>query len=799
MEILYINNDKQHKRLPNYLNIQSTSVTIYNQTLDTFGISVLQGEADIYSVHIDDVTNEPVVTKITSPTQSFNNGTNYQYTIYPKNKDVLIRCQNGLTQEEINFQFEFVPYTQPEHYDTILTNRDLPSYDELERCIVFVGQYDTTDLVARMLLDANDILRYKGNILGITKFLNFVGFPNGSFDLYREYKKPNGQTTFNPDKKTDIPTGYYGLLIRDYYSVDPPLTRKNLPNLRNLINQNTDAFIDKLRESFAIAMRYFTLPEQDISFIGIETSSNGMGFVSVTGNTTMIVETNPHVFRRSIDINISNHETSELKTYLVKHNYQQTNTNIPVVNKSEVKYITSSPVIRDIMVIDQEVYDDIESFDLDSGVARLFGYINHIDIKSPDTYVQITITSPDNMFINLLIPKQYVGDGGLYIPYMCTQSGRFNVEVRIWDRHNNMEVYNYQYVCSSTVLNAKFDLYTSHELIAQNDVTLDVDTTTEITNNSVNYVLPLNMVPENLSEYYDVPFVFPEVRKLTNFKRYRTKALNPNYSVDSLTETIPVDYIDNYQHIISIPLKGVFVNGNYQLVIRPKSISKELSESGNYFPLDDVYNHPNNFEFDELFVTVLDIVNDDSVIVKHLFITTKTSSIDITRETFDLGILNIQTNAVTPIYDFEDLTETKIQVNYDYPLFHREILPALQTLVWPIFDEAWKPISTVKSLFTRLTKLSETLSNSKILHFGDYIMATIDTDTITNQKDITWKVLNSFTNEVIYTSKDGSLKFQINERTVYTIILEMTIDNLIAQDRYVIDARNVITSFKFQY
>ena len=581
------------------------------------------------------------------------------------------------------------------------------------------------------------------------------------------------------------------MIIRDYYEVDPPLTRKNLPNLRNLISDDIDSFVDKLKESFAIAMRYFTLPEQDISFIGFETSSNGMGFLSVASNTNMIGGINPQLFYKSIRIDINNHETSTLYTSIVRRNIQ-TATN--VVYKSEVKYIPISSVIRDIMVINQEVYDDIEDIQLDSGINRIFGYINHIHIVSPSSYVEVQITGVDNMFINLLIPKQFVGDGGLYIPYLSTQSGRFKVEIRIWNLHNNMEVFNYEYVCSDSVVNASFDVYSSHELIESNSITLDVDSSSEVTTNNINYVLPLGQVPTDLVDYYTVAYTPNNVRHLTNNKRYRSTTLNYNYSVDSLTETIPVDFIDNYHHILGIPLTDDILTKSPQLVLRPKSISKTLSESGDYFPLTDVYSHSLNFEDDELFVTVLDITIDElGTIQKHLFITTKSSSIDMIPELFDLGILT-DDGVVVSIYDMPDLTSSRIQVNYDYPLFHREIEPSDITLTWPLYDETWKPISIVKSLFPRLVPVE-----SKLLYYGDYILAVIDTDTIVNHKNITWKVLNAFTNEVLYTTNDASLKYQINENTVFTIQLVITIDNIISQEQYTIDARNIVSSFNFRY
>lgn len=791
MNISYIVKDKP-ERLPNFLYIINDSITIFNETGETFGISISVGEAIIYSV--DTSTIEPT----TKQSNQFSNVTNNCYTIYPTVKDIMITV-SSLSGEQINYQIECVPFNEPQHYKDSIDNRNLPTYDELQQCIIFTDEYDKTNMVARMLLDANYLLKHKGNIIGIRKFLNFVGFPDSTFDLYREYKQPNNTKTTNPNKLVDVPTGYYHLIIRDYVlNESEPYTRKNLPNITNLINQSIDEFIDKLRLSFSVAMKYFTLAEQDISFIGIQTASNSMKFQSVAGNMNMITELNPQLFNNNIIIDCKNYYESDNFKYLIQHNIQSEDN---VIYKSEVKYHNTTDDVYDIFLIDEEIFDDVymDGYDSFTDLKRIFGVINHLLITSPNTYATVDISGIDNRFLNITIPKQWIGEEPLDIKFLCTQSGKYSITVTICDKHNNTEVYEYIFEISNTIINARFDVFTSHKVTDDkfNRITSDIMANSLVTYITDNYILPLHTIPDNLLEYYNKDIRSEAVRYMTNIKPYMAPRINTNYAVDILTETIPVDYIDNNLQVISFPISDDVV----ELVIRPKSIDKNLNENGPYMSLDSLYNHPNNFEPNLLFSTVMMVyMNDEDYnndkLTKAIFISTTEPGIDINYDLFDLA-LKYKDGTVKSIYELYDPnTVVNVAVNHDFPLFHRLEPNEIESnkLVWPKFVyNIDKPQDSpiIKTLFTRLNKVSD-----GILRMGDFIVGVIDGSTIVNEYNLSWKVYNSFTGEMLYNTNNYSLKYRINENTVYTIVLEIVINNIVNQEKYTIDARNIVASFK---
>lgn len=782
MKLIYINSDLEPKQLPNYIEIRENNITIFDNNNTNFGIEILVGDAQIYSVLNGNI----------SQSNSFNNDINSAYTIYSNTSELLI-CFIDLNGNKINHQIYFNVFEQPSHYDDLITNQNLPDYDELKECIIFTDEFDKTNLVARMLLDANKLMRYKGNILGIKKFLNFVGFVDGSFRVNREYKTPNGTITYTPDKLTDKPTGNYSVWIDNYIVKNDKYTPKNLPNITNLINdESIDDFIDRLRKSFVIAMKYFTLSEQDISFIGFESITNSERFISVAGKMNMIIEINPQLIAKYVSINMKNHFTSELFDYVIRENIGQNNT----LYKSELKYkdVINDGVVRDIFFITDEIYDD-ENNQLTMDFKRIFGVANHLTIQSPNTYIQVEITSKTNNFLSLISDKQFVGDSGLNLSYICTQSGEFTVKIIIWDLHNNREVYEYNYTVDNKVINARFDVFTSHELITKNKIDIDITSSSVVSRLTDNIVIDMDDVPDNLDEYYDV--LNPTIRRrLTNNKSYKLPPINSNIALDNLTD-LPINYIDNFLEIITFPID---ITKYKEVVIRPKSIDKFLSENGAYFRLDDVFNHKDNFEYNNIFTTVLDIVDRDdmSKVTQYLFITATETGVEFILKSYDIGVLD-SNNMVTSIYDMPEFRHKKLPVNYDFELFHNNE----NTLNYPrIFD---KPIAVIESLYPKLLNINDTSnlnntdSKSKILKYGDVIVATIDLDTIVGEINLLWKIYNSFTNELVYSTNDYSLKYRINENAIYTIELTLEIDTLVTIERYIIDAKNIVSSFKFDY
>lgn len=785
MNVLYINSDLEPKHLPNYIEKRENNITILSNNGQHFGIKILVGDADIYSVKMDS-KNEPIIDK----SKSFNNDTNNSYTIYNITEELLI-CLTDLHGNKVNHQIHFNVYEQPLHYDDFLYNEHLPNYDELRECILFTDEFDKVNLVARMLLDSNKLMINKGSIKGIKKFLNFVGFEDETFNVNREYITPLKTKTFTPNKLTDKPTGYYSVWVNNYTQLnDEKYTSKNLPNVINLIqDESIETFLDKLHKSFSIAMKYFTLAEQDISFIGFETLTTSERFLSIAGNATMFLDYDVHVFRRDVHINMKCYNNSQLFDYVIQENI---GTN-PTLYKSEVKYLdVSQNNVEDseLFLIDDEVYDD-EQDKLTFDHKRIFGVAYHIDIDSPNTYIQVEIIGISNRFLYMNIDKQFVGDSGLKVKYICTQSGEFQVKITIWDLHNNREVYLYDYNVHNRIINARFDVFTSHELNGENGIIMDISSSSNISTITENYTLKLDSVPNNLSDYYNIASSISDTsvitRYSTNNRAYKLKPINSNIGLNNLTD-LPIKYIDNFLNIITFPIDTKLYT---DILIRPKSLDKKLSSNGGYHSLIEVYNHPNNYEYDNLFVSVMDIWEDETMTKssEYMFISTTESGIEIYKDLYDIALLTNKGKIVS-IYDMKDLRKKNIPINYDFDLFHTK----QHNLNHPkVYD---KMISKIESLYPKLLNIKMQSNNkSKSLKFGDVIVASIDTDTIVGEINMNWKLYNSFTGELVYNTNEYALKYRINETALYTIVLEMEIDSIVTVDRYTISADNVVSSF----
>lgn len=761
------------------INPISKSNSFFLRSFQLFSITII--ESTISNNAIYSVKENPNYTSqddlfIIDKEKSFD-AVNFAYTLFIEN-DCTILISTETESKLLNIKFVDIQEEQ-EIYSDLLINNNLPTFEILEPAIVSKNK---AELIKRLLLDFKYLINKKGTKVGITKFLNLIGFDPLSIKVYEEFETPSGTLTTSPNKLEDIKTGNYHVLF-DNYKVNPndKWTNKNLPK-RILNIEDLEEFFKSLWYALTIANTYFTLPEQDINFFGINYSANSERFLSIAGNTSITNYQDIHNFRKKIRIKLFNQlsfgENPDI-VYLV-NNKLQFNSDI---NKSSVRTYNDSPLslVNEIELIDRELFNG-EPIDSDIDITKidtLFANIIHIHIHSPNTYLNYKIegiTSPlsviksDNKELLTSFDKKLI--------LLTKVNGKYKITIDIFDLHNNRERYIYEYELSNK--NSKISLIAYNSSVVNeniiNKLTVDNESPWFVSAVTPNYILNQNDIPTELTDYYEKDITGLILQYLNNNKGFNLQKLNGNFSVDSATDTIPVDFLDNYLSIFTTPYQS-----NKTLKIRT---------------FDDYSRLPILKDYTEeplLFVTVLDI-SIDSVIEPYLFITTIEAGIDITKNIFDLVLIDENDN-VESIFDIVGNLTKDIPVNFDFPLFFREsdLVPAF--INHPIIDPAalYTELPTIKSIYPRLVNMAVDGNNQDVysLKMGDVVMCIPDDKYISGNYNIKWTVTNGFTNAVIYESDDYMLKFRINEATIFNIKLEFLIDNIL----FTVFKKSLVSSF----
>lgn len=780
---------------PISINCISKTNSFFFRSYQLFSVEIIENNISdnlIYSVTENPTPSGPDDLFIISSAKSFSN-VNFGYTLYITEncKIKVVGIDNTERFFNIIYQPDNVLSNEQEHYDDLLTNNNLPNYTELEPAII---SEEKADMIKRLLLDFKHIISKKGTKEGITKFLNLIGFNPESIKVFDVYKTPNNSETLSPNKLQDIKTGYYHVLYDNWIiDDDEPYTIKNLP--KRIININDlDEFFKKLWYAIVLANKYFTLPEQDITFFGLSNSVNIEKYFSVAGNTSIINFIDVHNFRKKLHIDIYNHEDFVNKTYLVRNNLQ---INLDTYN-TEIKYLKdSTPPNDELYLVDLEIFDDYIPEDIDQlQIKSIFGNLLHLTIDSPNTYCEYIIEKIDNEFTKIVSDKIWLDDI-LHLRIVSKLSGNYKVTIFIYDIHNNREKYTFNYTISNDISRIDFDVYNSTNLL-ENDLSTDIESSwlitdlEQISNQTTNtYILPLSNVPLSLDTYYEQDLIGLSLRYLFQNERLRLPKINQNFIVNRATETIPVDYMDNFLHVVAIPY-----NPDYKLQLR---CVNDLTQKIEFLDYHNALAYTSNP--DKLFITIMDILNTDTdELNPFIFISTIEAGIDIIQQTYDLFFVNKNdANDKYSIFGINELTQAKIPVNYDFPLFFRTstLVSNLDFVSYPTYiqfvDENtdYTTLTTIKSIYPRLINIKSN-QNTYDVKLGDIIFCRTNPIYITNHTDIKWTVLNSFTDEEILTSNDYVLKFRVEENIIYTIILEFIIEGI----TYTINKKSIQSSFE---
>ena len=809
-------------------------LTFFFYSYEKLTVKVIEGPGILFSV--ENKNNQ----LIANSDYSFSN--NLSYTLYNNGGNTKISVTNSSGNIEI-FEFIYKPDNvlsdSQEHYNDLLINHYLPTFEELEPALI-PGTVKS-DLIKRLLLDFKDILRSKGTKKSIEKFFYFVGFLKEQIKVVEEYRKNKSNPdddltqkellswviskniTTNPDKTVDTKTGNYHVLFNNWNDNNQngiqDVNEKNMP-FRPFSQENFDLFFESLKYAIALANKYFTLVEQEITFFGITMNVNIPMYQSITSSMNQIFEYDLNAFRKNIHIDLYyNYVTTgynKTPYYLVKNCLQKDKK----AYRSEIKYTEHQSIAKnnnELFLVEKEYADNeiytgpIEIF------KRTFGNILHLNIESPNTYVQITIENLHNEFVKLIIPKQYI-ETNIHVEFLNACIGNYKIIVEFWDTYNSYEKYWYFYDIEDDVRLLDIDLITSLKITDNqviNNLNLDIDSGTITTAETDNFILPLDKIPNSLKQYFYQNKNIPNIKYLSKTTVTDTKHLfilpeiNKNFKVNKVTETIPVTHTDQWFEFIVFPCDNETLNKLILVLYDAEnSVYKNIYLNTIDFELDPV--------FDKLFIRKLQIYENESDIEtkQYLFISAIETGINLYKDTFDIRIAeehdetkivetkifnfdtldyDIITEEVIEhiietqsIYDIQTLIRKQIPVNFDFPLFpYNKDIDNNDY----VFSSITNTFPIVKSIFPRLQK-----NNIDLMYLGDIIIARLNSDTIVNETDITWTLKDEFNGSVLYTTNDYTLKYRLKENTIYTIECLFSING----NQYKIERTGIISSWKMK-
>lgn len=688
-----------------------------------------------------------------------------------------------------------------QHYNDLLVNYFLPKWEELEPAIFDINSPNAKrEIIKRMLLDFRKIICYKGTIESIRLFFKFVNLKNVL--LFEEYAHKNQDGTItktvNPNRLTDWKTGDYHVIMKNYEQEDgyAGYDRKNMP-IRKLYVRDWDEFFEKLIIAITLADKYFTLPEQEISFFGIQFSSNAHLYFPIQMWGQKVYKWFPHNFQRNINIDILRYYNENTVSYLVK-NKKQIST---ITYMSEVKALIENMVESNILFfVNEEIHDDkpLDNNENINNYYSYFGNILHLKITIPgQKYIRVYIENSIKPEINLVFEKQLIGDISkeetlLELLLSTVEFGTYNIRIDVWDMWNNRETYNYVYEVSAQKHEIDFETFSSIVVKEeQNDLTLEPSSPSVrsiFSSEIINYVLDQKDVPEDLSNYYDVNINEAKISKeLTENKVYVLPDFNTNWILDEVTDTLPLEYLDSWIDVLTLPydvtkeLKLRIYNGNTckDEIIDYDKISEYFSDTT-----------------DNIFVTLLDITiereSGETYTMPYYFLTSTSVGIDM-EKFYDFVLVDKTTGDVKSIYEDTNFKKRRLPINYDIELFCRksEVIPDFKHYISGV-DAMSGETKLLKSVFPRLININDDESAGNLVEFGDVILCRLDKKYVTDYSDIQWNLRNSFTKEIILSTTDESLKYRIDELNVFDVEVKFTIKG----QNFTIYKESLFTSYR---
>lgn len=351
----------------------------------------------------------------------------------------------------------------PEHYNTLITNKHLPDNPTILNCVVDKERYM---ILGKLLLEFKNIMRYKGTITTVQKFLNFIGFKH--ITLYDEFRNKDGSLTLTKNLDS-IKTGYYHVIYEhDYSSPDNGFDRKNFPI--TLRDDNVVDFIDILWDAIKVAKKHFMIPEQDISFFGINFTTNVGRFLSIAQNTYAhhYTDSSYYIYDKetfNIDVFIKNKFDV---SYVIKDCMNVDN--MRIIDNQEVKLIPVdiTTVNQDVFYVQHEINDEnLDEIDTNGELLVFnakYGTILNLDFLVPGKYMNYELINTDNPLVIIKKDdKQFINEryqNRIFI----SRPGKYKLTIDFYNEHNNRERFFYFFTVNKESHKLDYEEFSSGKL-----------------------------------------------------------------------------------------------------------------------------------------------------------------------------------------------------------------------------------------------------------------------------------------------------------------------------------------------
>lgn len=780
-------------------------------------------ECSIYSC--TDVNTQPV------NSTKFVNLENYGYTVFVPSTDwkITIRCYNSDWTQTVTlhtvFEDSIINQYESDKYARLLTNFNLPNYAVLKD--ILLDSNSKTDIIKRLLLDFRDILQTRGTIQSIKNFLKFMGFTDERIRVIPETKPVNDTIA----DSVRIKTGDYYVLLDMFTdgSNDGVITlnRKNMPvvKLRDFNIEQT------LVNAIAIANTYFTGIEQDIVFIGLNTTVNVPSFKHITTqplriqeqyivpdnfeftfswmnplNLLQVENTDSEYIRETYKNTIISHVkksryTQKLRKlyrsnfmFRLKDEHASNDPNSPVFEIKQLINKNDNEITQDTT----STYGCCISFDL---LEQIIDWRKYGDIQ----LLRVTIQSEEDPLIRHEVEnkKQFL--------FVITELGRYRLRVDIQGLHNSVETYYTWIEIEDNINLFKFDIYSSQRMKDENErnelgLAIDSSTTTILNQHQspgMNFIeqLKTEFIPEKLDQYFNVyqqdvskvsKWLLPQRNVVENNTFYTLPDINTLVQLSEVTNTLSLGKSSNW-------IKMYVINTNINRDNRYQFFFKYFDDVDTfdyrYIPLQEEMSSAEinkNFKqssilFNHGYLNVIEITSGEvsaggNNATKYFMIITNILGAD--EFIFDNVFVTINNEETKiNIRELVNVYPYVMPVNHSFTFDH-ETAQELPTKRLNHLDE--------DIFFPSVFEYLSENEYHKPLKIGDVIFIQPNNNYISNYHSLRWELYDAFTNKIVYRSTDYALKYRINYNSIFNLVMYLTIGN----KEYKIERKSIFNCYK---
>lgn len=666
------------------------------------------------------------------------------------------------------------------HYTDLITNKGLPSYDQIKGALIPDSNYDSREVVKKLLLDFYRLLYNKGTKNSIENFFKYCGYED-----YTDKKLLVSDIIEDGEK-----TGYYNVIYHlwNEYGSSGSYDENGMPDTY-LGVIDIDSFKEHIKNAIDIANDYFTAEEQIIKTFDIQYNCNIPIFQSITARNWKHSVYDTAYFRHDVKINLTTYdEFSKFPEIRIKNNQLISD----VLPRHEVKFLQfpTHPIPNDeFYEIQEELYEDTEVTEsILNDISNGFASIIHLSISIPKLDDAISTKPLDIEFYLETTSNKYHYEKTEYTSdiqkiFVLFKNTTYTLTVLCYDRFGAVEKYYYNMKMESSHTRISIDCYNSGRITSLNDdsvvyeklnpiqqsPTLQRPITIEYPSGEMkNYILPMSSIPQNLSDYFNQSET-PDTKWLMPYDLKNVSEMNMYWRLGDVSDTIPMAVIDSYVDVVSTP----YVEGDEIKMLVFDSFDKGYK----WVSIDCVSSY--NKSLDTIITQAVPVYKDSS--------TSETSyelegnywilyglycGIDI-----NLNILGIYRNGTIIQLNSDNCKRKKQYIYVDVPIdittstsyrtpikgtVHIPETPYYNLLNDDVNDVIKVP--SIKSIFSHLTR------NNYSLKLGDVIYSQLCPRYIDYPFDCEWEITDSFDNSlVLYKSYNKNCVFRFNLKSIIDI------------------------------